>query len=193
MSAPPLTDTTIETAEAAAAAASAPATSAPATAAPPTSAPPTPAEELDRVRAERDEYLDTLKRVQAEYDNYRRRVQREQADQVDRGGQQLAERLLEVLDAFDQAVQHGAPGTVEAVTPLRRALHDALAAAGLTRVVASDVAFDPAQHHAVAHDERPEPEATASEDAPATVVEVLRPGYRWHERLIRPALVKVRG
>lgn len=48
-----------------------------------------------------------LQRLQAEYDNYRRRMQRDQADQLDRGAQRLAEQLLDVLNAFDQAVQHG--------------------------------------------------------------------------------------
>jgi molecular chaperone GrpE len=160
---------------------------------------------LTRLAAERDEYLHTLQRLQAEYDNYRRRVQRERADLLDRGAQRLAERLLEVLDAFDQAVQHGTQGAVDAVAPLRRSLQDALAAGGLRRLDPEGAPFDPAEHHAIAHEAiwheaiwhevgaAGSAGGEADADQPATVVEVLRPGYRWNDRLLRPALVKVRG
>jgi molecular chaperone GrpE len=151
-------------------------------------------DELSQARRERDEYLDTLQRVQAEYDNYRRRAKREQSEQHDRGGQVLAEKLLPVLDSFDAARAH-AP---DVLAPLRSALLDALHGAGLERLEPAGEPFDPAEQHAI--DQLPRQERPGAEDEeeqaarPSSVVvdEVLRPGYRWRGRLIRPAMVRVR-
>ncbi len=149
-----------------------------------------PAEpDLARVVAERAEYLEALQRLQAEYDNYRRRMQRELADAGDRRGRQVAEQLLEVLDAFDAAVDHG----MNALVPLRRCLQDALTSAGLQRLDPTDAVFDPAEHHAVAHEPAGDVDRSASADDRPRLVEVLRPGYRWKDRLVRPALVHVKG
>lgn len=151
-------------------------------------------EQLVRVCAERDEYLETLQRVQAEYDNYRRRAKREQGEQYDRGGQALAENLLPVLDSFDAARAH-AP---DVLAPLHSALHEALRGAGLERLEPVGKPFDPVEQHAVEQLPGPEEPAAAEDDpeqaaGPATVVvhEVLRPGYRWRGRLVRPAMVRV--
>ncbi len=139
--------------------------------------------------AERDEYLKALQRLQAEYDNYRRRMQRELAEASDRGGRQLAEQLLTVLDGFDAAVNHG----MDVLVPLRRSLQDALTGAGLQRIEPDGECFDPAEHHAVAHDPADDTDWPTGAANRPTVIEVLRPGYRWKERLIRPAMVHVRG
>lgn len=153
------------------------------------STPPADADELSRVRAERDEYLAALQRLQAEYDNYRRRAQREQAEQPVRGEQRLAERLLDVLDGFDHATAHG----LDELVPLQRSLTEALTTAGLQRVHPIGEPFDPALHHAVEHEQLEETQDSDGEPAQPTVVEVLRAGYRWGDRLLRPAMVKVRG
>jgi molecular chaperone GrpE len=152
-------------------------------------------DQLSQARRQRDEYLDTLQRVQAEYDNYRRRARREQSEQHDRGGQALAEKLLPVLDSFDAARAH-AP---DVLAPLQSALHDALHAAGLERLEPTDEPFDPAEQHAVEQLPRQDEPPAAEDDAerasdPASVVvdAVLRPGYRWRGRLVRPAMVRVR-
>jgi molecular chaperone GrpE len=153
-------------------------------------------DQLAQACRERAEYLDTLQRVQAEYDNYRRGARREQSEQSDRGGRALVEKLLPVLDSFDAARRH----SPDVLAPLHSALHDALHEAGLERLEPTGEPFDPAEQHAVAQlprqDERPggddAPEQVAS---PASVVvdEVLRPGYRWRGRLVRPAMVRVRS
>ena len=137
---------------------------------------------------ERDDHLATLQRVQAEYDNYRRRTRRELAEQLDRGAHQLVERLLPVLDAADRALEH----SPDAVGPLHRVLADTLAGEGLERVEPLGAAFDPDEQHAVEHLPAPSeaPGPDASPEGPV-VVEVLRPGYRWRGRLVRPALVRV--
>lgn len=152
-------------------------------------------DELAQARRERQEYLDTLQRVQAEYDNYRRRARREQSEQHDRGGQDLAEKLLPVLDSFDAARAH-AP---HVLGPLHSALLEALCAGGLERLEPAGEPFDPAEQHAVEQLPRQDQQSATEDDPeqaahPASVVvdEVLRPGYRWRGRLVRPAMVRVR-
>jgi len=137
---------------------------------------------LEQALRERDDHLATLQRVQAEYDNYRRRAQRDAAAHRDRGGQELAEQLLPVLDAFDGALPHAG----EAVRPLHGALVRALGDAGLERLEPTGEPFDPAEQHAV--EQLPD-----DEQAEPVVEQVLRPGYRWRSRLLRPAMVRVRG
>ncbi|MER3452406.1 MAG: nucleotide exchange factor GrpE, partial [Acidimicrobiia bacterium] len=90
------------------------------------------------------------------------------------------EKLLPVLDAFELALEHGTEG----VEPIYRSLMGVLEAEGLERIDPVGKPFDPNEHNAVAHEE--------GEGGPV-VVEVLRPGYRFKGRILRPAMVKVRG
>jgi molecular chaperone GrpE len=172
-----------------------------------------PESELERVSAERDEYLEALRRLQAEFDNYRKRMARQQTELLDRAAEQLLERLLPVLDAIDLALEHRAgasEGTSDdgaAFSQIAALLKDALAKDGLERIDAVGVDFDPAIHDAVAHHpvpelEAPEEEVAAGEAAlgareggprKAVVVEVLRAGYRLKGRVLRPAMVAVQG
>lgn len=137
---------------------------------------------LAEALAQRREYLDALQRLKAEFENYRKRTLRDQHDQGERAGQRVVEGLLGVLDAFDLAVRHHP----EVVEPLYAALRGPLAAQGLERLEPTGLPFDPAEHEAVSHE-------PGDEGDKELVVEVLRPGYRWKGRLLRPAMVKVRG
>jgi molecular chaperone GrpE len=139
--------------------------------------------ELARVARERDEYLDALRRVQADFENYKKRMIRQQTEHMERAAEHLVEKLLPVFDTSDLAVAHGGG---EEVKQIWTALFDVLEREGLERIDPLNVAFDPTVHDAVAHepgDGTGEPE----------VVEVMRAGYRWKGRVIRPAMVKVRG
>jgi molecular chaperone GrpE len=139
--------------------------------------------ELARVARERDEYLDALRRVQADFENYKKRMIRQQTEHMERAAEHLVEKLLPVFDTSDLAVAHGGG---EEVKQIWTALFDALEREGLERIDPLNVAFDPTVHDAVAHepgDGTGEPE----------VVEVMRAGYRWKGRVLRPAMVKVRG
>jgi molecular chaperone GrpE len=135
---------------------------------------------------ERDEYLDALRRVQADFDNYRKRVDRQQREMADNAATSLVKKLLLVLDTADLALAHGGG---EDVKQVEAALFDVLSKEGLERIVPEGEAFDPEVHDAVAH------EPVEGDDAPAIpeVSEVLRAGYRWKGRVVRPAMVKVRG
>lgn len=137
---------------------------------------------LTRLTAERDRYLDLLQRAQAEFENYRKRARRERADDAARAGGEVVTRLLPVLDAFDAAAGHHR----DVVGPLRHLLDTAVGQVGLERLDPQGDRFDPTLHEAV---ER-EPDEELAEPV---VVEVLRPGYRLGDRLLRPAAVRVKG
>jgi len=138
---------------------------------------------LERTTGERDDYLDSLRRNQADFENYRKRVAKQSADDAWRAAESLVDKLLPVLDACDGAIQHGAAE----VEPIFASLLGTLEREGLARIDPAGEAFDPNQHEAVLHD-------PAGEDDDGTVVsDVLRPGYSWKGRIVRPAMVKVRG
>lgn len=130
--------------------------------------------------AERDEYLDALQRVKAEFDNYRKRSDKQRAEAGDRANERLVGDLLPVFDACDAALSHGH----DEVKPIMSALLDTLGKEGLERMEPEGKPFDPTFHEAVMHEDG---------DGETTVVEVLRNGYTWKGRVVRPAMVKVRG
>ncbi len=140
---------------------------------------------LAQALRERDDYLDALRRLQADFENYRKRTVKQQAEVSARAAESLAEKLLPVLDVADLAVSHGAGAEVEQVWT---ALLDALEGEGLERIDPAGGAFDPNRHDAVVHDP-----GEAERDGGQEVTEVLRAGYAWKGRVLRPAMVKVRG
>lgn len=134
-----------------------------------------------RLERERDEYLDLARRVQADFENYKRRVEAQRDEQRQRAAEDLVRELLPVLDAGEAAVAHGS----EDASQLHAQLLTILEKSGLTRVAADGVEFDPNVHEAVSHEE--------GDDESPVVVEVMRTGYLWNQRVLRPAMVKVRG
>ncbi len=153
------------------------------------------AEVLGTLRRERDEFLDMLRRVQADFENYKKRTLRQQSDQSDRAAENLVAKILPVLDAFDLARAHlgggddaGAEG--KALLTASGLLSDTLAKEGLERIDDPGAPFDPTMHEAV--DRVEEAPGAADHDGPV-VDGVLRAGYRWKGRVIRPAMVRVRA
>lgn len=128
------------------------------------------------------EYLDSLTRLKAEFTNYRRRAADQQAQASERGAADLATRLLAVLDASEAGAAHHA----EVVGPLHNALVEALASEGLEVISPSGEPFDPNYHEAVMHE-------GGETSGPQVVSDVLRTGYAWSGRVLRPAVVGVRG
>lgn len=133
------------------------------------------------VAAERDEYLEALRRVKAEFDNYRKRTDKERVQMIDRASEVLVGELLPALDACDAAASHGDEG----VAQIRSLLMEVLAKGGLEVMEPVGTPFDPKLHEAVLREE--------GEGEADTVVEVLRAGYTWRGRVVRPAMVKVRA
>ena len=147
---------------------------------------------LVEMEAERDELVDSLRRVQAEFENYRKRIMKQESEVLERAGQSIVEKLLPVLDTLELALKHG-DGSDPSLEPLRMvaaSMSDALAKEGLERIDPFGAEFDPSVHDAVAHE--PGPDGPSGKQV-QTVSEVMRAGYRWKGRVVRPAMVKVRG
>lgn len=138
----------------------------------------------EEARAAHDRWV----RERADLENLRKRGARERQDAVRFGNESIVRELLPVVDNLERALK--ASGTtgdpkalVEGVDLILKALLDALARQGVERVSAHGTPFDPSHHEAVAHIE--------SEHEPNLVIEEHQPGYRLHDRLLRPALVTV--
>lgn len=140
---------------------------------------------------ERDELRDALSRIQAEFENFKKRMLRQQSEHTERAAEQLVTKLLPVLDAIDLALAHHDAGSDAGrdIASVAAALGGVLGDEGLERVDPKGSPFDPSQAEAVAH------EASSDDDESdgPVVSEVLRAGYRWRGRVVRPAMVKVRG
>jgi molecular chaperone GrpE len=141
--------------------------------------------DVERLTAERDGYLDRWQRATADFENSKRRLQRDAEDASARATGRLAEDLLPVLDACDAAIAHGETG----VEPVFAALLQILEKNGLERIDPAGDVFDPTRHEAVMH----EPAGPYDDPALSLVSEVLRTGYAWKRRVVRAAMVKVRG
>ena len=145
------------------------------------------AAELELAKREAAETYDRLLRAQAELQNVLKRHERDRADRIRYAAEPLARDLLAPVDDLDRALAHveGADDALtEGVRMVRTALLAALQRHGVTRIDALGRPFDPGQHEAVVVLE-------TTEQAPGTVLEVHRAGYRLHDRLLRPALVAV--
>ncbi len=132
------------------------------------------------------ERLDELKREQARFVNYQRRVERDRADDRTRVRAAVLESLIPVLDEIYLARQHG---DLESgpMAKIAEKLEAVLTKQGVERYGQPGETFDPAVHEAVMH--------THAELAPGTtettVIQVMQPGYKIGDRVVRAALVAV--
>ena len=137
-------------------------------------------QDIESLRAERDQFKDIAQRLQADFDNYRKRMANQQADEVQRATGKMAEALLPVLDACEAAfVQH--PAEIE---PIFNLLLGELRKLGLEGMNLQDQPFDPNLAEAVLHE--------PGDGGEPVVSEVLRSGYTWKGRVLRAAMVKVK-
>jgi molecular chaperone GrpE len=146
---------------------------------------------VTQAERQRDEYLDDLRRARAEFENYRKRTSREAASARDAGRGDVATALLDVLDDLDRtlvAADDSADETLaKGVSLVAEKLSATLTGLGLARLDPLGDPFDPSLHEAVQ-------QIAADEPLDEPVVEsTLRPGYRLGERVLRPAMVVVRG
>ena len=123
-----------------------------------------------------------LQRLQAEYANYRKRVDRDRASAADYSVASVLSEFLPVLDDLDRAEQHGElTGGFKAVADRITAVTSKL---GLEKFAEVGVTFDPAIHEALVHN-------TSADVSETTATEILQPGYKYKERVIRAARVAV--
>lgn len=133
---------------------------------------------------------DRLMRLQADFENFKKRIDRERLDHFRYATAALVGRILPVLDNFERAMASARNGTadgalLEGVALIQRQLVQELEAEGLRAMESVGEPFDPALHEAVATD-------SDSPMPPHTVTQVFQRGYFLHERVIRPAMVRVR-
>lgn len=146
--------------------------------------------ELERAKAQIDEYLDGWKRAQAELMNYRKRVERDAADARLLAAGQAAARFFPVLDDFERALKELPESQnlnqwAAGVELIYRKGIAALEAEGITPVDAAEgMAFDPNFHEAVTRE--PCPDRQDGE-----IIEVVHQGYKIGDRVLRPAKVRV--
>jgi len=178
-------------------------------------------QELAAAQAKADDYLDKWQRAAAEFQNLRRRLEQQQADAVERANSGLILRLLPVLDDFEAAFQNaekqmreagfvmggaqpaesnGASGEsersdavaasaamqlawLEGFRQIQKKLLDQLIEQGVS-VIEGDGEFDPERHEAISSEPHDDVES-------GHVIDVLRAGYVYKGRVLRPALVRV--
>jgi molecular chaperone GrpE len=138
---------------------------------------------LEAVTAERDQHLADLQRVSADFANFRRQTEKRNAEFAAQAGSRVAEALLPVLDACDAAAHQG----VEGIEPIAAQLRGVLENAGLELIADEHEPFDPNRHEAAMTEPGDDGQETA------VVAEVLRSGYAWNGRVLRAAMVKVKG
>lgn len=145
--------------------------------------------ELEKLRAEADEYLDGWQRARAEFVNYKKRVDREQAEARSRISGEIITRYLDIVDDLERALKERpseGEGAVwsEGIELIYKKFMGMLEAEGVEVIPAEGKEFDPNYHEAVTHDE-------SEEHQEGYIIEVLQPGYILGERVLRPAMVRV--
>jgi len=136
--------------------------------------------EIHELAAERDQFKDIAQRLQADFENYRKRMSSQVSAEIDRATGKMAEALLPVLDAAEAAyVQHP-----DEIGPLLNLMLTELRKQGLEVIDLLDEPFDPNLADAVAHE--------PGDGCAPVVADVLRSGYSWNGRTLRPAMVRTR-
>ncbi|MFZ1131491.1 MAG: nucleotide exchange factor GrpE [Terriglobales bacterium] len=144
------------------------------------------ASEAEKLKAERDALLDRLARLQAEFDNARKRAAREQQDFREFAAADVIKNFLPALDSFERALKSAGDATDfrNGVDLIYRQFQDALQKSGVQPIAAVGQVFDPRVHEAV--------EMVDTTGVPDQhVVDELQRGYKYKDRLLRPAMVRV--
>ncbi len=149
---------------------------------------------LDLAQQEAANNLDTAQRAQAEMVNFRRRTDEDRIANAKYANSRLIANILPVLEELDLAISHtegnsgdeaGANGSLlEGIKLIQRKLTGVLESEGVAAIEAVGLMFNPLEHEAVGTEESTEVE-------PGYVTQIVRPGFRLHDRVIRPAQVMV--
>jgi len=140
------------------------------------------------LQADLDRFRDLALRSQADFENYKKRAAREKEDAVKYANSALLQRLVSILDNFElglaAAKTEGEQSPVySGMVLVQKQLNDLLEENGLQAIEAEGKKFDPNLHEAIAHEPSESPEGT--------VIRQARRGYRFKDRLLRPARVVV--
>ncbi|MBL8173165.1 MAG: nucleotide exchange factor GrpE [Bryobacterales bacterium] len=144
------------------------------------------AAERDRLAQENADLNDRLLRRQAEFDNFRKRAERERYEMVEYAAMEAVKAILPIADDFERALKSECADKEYArgMEMIEQRLQESLKKLGLEPVEALGKKFDPNLHHAVS-------KMQSEEHEEEEIVEEYQKGYRFKERLLRPAMVKV--
>lgn len=146
------------------------------------------AAEIGQLKKEKDELYDRLLRKHADFENFRKRAERDKKEYRTYALSEFITEMLVILDNFERALSHTGE-TVNSdyrkgVELIYRQFRDLLHKKGLRTIEAMGHSFDPNFHEAIFREER--------NDLPEnTILEELQKGYFFHDKLLRPAMVKV--
>jgi molecular chaperone GrpE len=144
--------------------------------------------EVKKLAADLDELRQTLLRRQADFENYRKRIERERSEDGRRATARVIEGLIPVLDGFEHALAAHREAEYESYRKgfelIYKQLLDNLAKLGAHRIDPLGKPFDPHLHQAVDR-------AETTEHPDGTILAVFQPGYEFHGRVLRPAMVRV--
>jgi molecular chaperone GrpE len=140
------------------------------------------------LQADLDRFRDLALRSQADFENYKKRAAREKEDAVKYANSSLLQRLVSILDNFELGLAAAKTETEQSpiysgMVLIQKQLNDLLEENGLQAIEAEGKKFDPNLHEAIAHEPSDSPEET--------VIRQARRGYRFKDRLLRPARVVV--
>ena len=145
---------------------------------------------LEQAQQEVAENLDTAQRAQAEMVNFRRRTDEDRIANAKYANSRLIANILPVLEELDLAISHTESSNeindsfLEGIKLIQRKLTGVLESEGVAAIEAVGLMFNPMEHEAVGTEE-------SSEVEPGYITQILRPGFRLHDRVIRPAQVMV--
>ena len=144
--------------------------------------------EVAKLSTDLQDLRQTLLRRQADFDNYRKRIEKERAEDSRRYTARVVEALIPVIDGFEHALAAHREAEYENYRKgfelIYKQLLDNLAKLGVERIEPLGQPFDPHQHQAMDRTE-----TTEHEDG--TILQVFQPGYVFHGRVLRPAMVRV--
>jgi molecular chaperone GrpE len=144
--------------------------------------------EVGKLAKDLEDLRQTLLRRQADFDNYRKRVEKERSEDSRRSTARVIEGLIPVVDSFEQALAlHREPeyeNYRKGFELIHKQLIDNIAKLGAERIDPIGMTFDPHLHQAMDRTE------TKDKDE-GTILQVFQPGYLFHGRVLRPAMVRV--
>lgn len=144
--------------------------------------------EMAKLAADFDELRETLLRRQADFDNYRKRIEKERSEDSKRATARVIEGLIPVIDGFENALAAHRETEYENYRKgfelIYKQLLDNVTKLGVERIDPLGKPFDPHLHQALDR-------AETTEHADGTILQVFQPGYVFHGRVLRPAMVRV--
>jgi molecular chaperone GrpE len=149
--------------------------------------------DADRAKAEAEigELKDKILRMNAEMDNVRKRMAKENADRLKYNHMDFIRELLPGIDSLERALEHAqqqeetpSEAMLEGIQMVHKMLTEAMSKFGVTRIEAKGELFDPHCHQAVG--------MVQTDEVPENhVLDVYQVGYYLHDRVVRPAMVRV--